>query len=130
MADTYAILGFSDTLDTPTVLHTSDSATDCDRWRDGYTRWGDWGGYDSLALYEVGPDQHPDAIHLHDAPIDTLDREDDDGRVICETCEGLADPDDISTTEEGQGFCSDCGDSDRIRWLHCDRQGEAWAFLA
>tara|TARA_R110000751_G_scaffold75348_1_gene151920 strand:+ start:65 stop:313 length:249 start_codon:yes stop_codon:yes gene_type:complete len=77
MADTYAVLGFSDTLDTPTVLHTSHSATDCDSWLDGYTRWGDWGGYDSLAMFEVGPDQTPDTIHLHDAPIDTLDREDD-----------------------------------------------------
>ena len=70
MSDTYAILGFSDTLDTPTVLYTSDSASEADRWRSGYTRWGDWGGYESLALFEVGPDQHPDTIHLFDAPID------------------------------------------------------------
>lgn len=70
MSDTYAVLGFSDTLDTPTVLYTSDSASEADRWKARYTRRGDWGGYESLALFEVGPDQHPDTIHMHDAPID------------------------------------------------------------
>lgn len=128
MPDTYAILGFCD-IEPPTALYTSDSATEADRWRRDYISRGDWGGYDSLALYEVGPDQTADSIHLHDSPIDTLDRE-DDSRVICETCDRPTDPDDISTTEEGQGFCSGCGDSDRIRWMRCDRQGEAWAYLA
>ena len=75
MADTYAILGMSYDTETPTVLYTSDSYSEADRWRDGYTRWGDWGGYDSLALFEVGPDQTAHTIHLHDAPIDSLDRE-------------------------------------------------------
>ena len=75
MADTYAVLGFSDTLDTPTVLYTSDSDADAERWREGYTRWGDWGGYDSLALFEVAPYQTPETIYLHDSPIDSLDRE-------------------------------------------------------
>ena len=75
MADTYAVLGFSETLDTPTVLYTSDSYSDCGSWRDGYTRWGDWGGYDSLALFEVAPYQTPESIYLHDSPIDSIDRE-------------------------------------------------------
>jgi len=126
MADTYAILGFSYTLDTPTVLHTSDSATEADRWRDGYTRWGDWGGYESLALYEVSPDQTADTIHLHDACIDSLERDD---LVTCDICDRPADSHDIRHTEEGHRFCPRCGDSDSIRWIYDDTQGEQWAFL-
>ena len=75
MADTYVILGFASDLSKPVVLYTSDSATQANDWRNGYTRWGDWGGYDTLALYEVGPCESPDTIHLYDMPIDTLDRE-------------------------------------------------------
>ena len=71
MADTYAILGFSDTLDGPVVLYESDSYTDCDRWVQGYTRWGDWGGYDTLSLYEIGPDQTSLTIAWRDSPIDS-----------------------------------------------------------
>ena len=126
MADTYAILGFSFTLDTPTVLHTSDSATDCDRWREKYTRWGDWGGYELLAMYEVGPDQHPDTIHLHDAPIDSVERDD---LSVCDLCDRVTALGDISHTDCGCAFCPKCGDSEQIRWLHCDRQGEQWAYL-
>lgn len=74
MADTYAVLGWADDLNEPVVLYTSDSYTQCDTWRDGYTRWGDWGGYDMLALYEVGPDQSEDSIHRHDSPIDIWER--------------------------------------------------------
>ena len=73
MADTYAILGFASDLTEPVLLYTSDSATQANDWRTDYVRWGDWGGYDCLALYEVGPCESPDTIHLHDAPIDTLD---------------------------------------------------------
>lgn len=127
MADTYAILGFSHTIDTPTVLYTSDSATEADRWREGYARRGDWGGYDSLALYEVAPDQTADTIHLHDTPIDTVDRDDLD---TCDICDRPADSLDLRSTECGHKFCPRCGDSDSIRWLHCDRQGETWAYLA
>jgi hypothetical protein len=74
MADTYAILGFSDTLDGPVVLYESDSYGACDRWREGYTRQGDWGGYDTLALYEIGPDQTAITIPWRDAPITTWER--------------------------------------------------------
>jgi hypothetical protein len=76
MADTYAIIGFSNTLDGPVVLYESDSYSDCDRWRAGYTRWGDWGGYDMLALYEIGPDQSALTIPWRDSPIIAWDRED------------------------------------------------------
>jgi len=127
MADTYAVLGFSDTLDTPTVLHTSDSSTEADRWRDGYTRWGDWGGYDSLALYEVGPDQTPDTIHLHDAPIDTLDRE-DDSLALCDLCDKRADS--VNHTECGARFCPECDRGGAVFWTSCDELGEEWAHLA
>ena len=75
MSDTYAILGFSNDLDGPVVLYESDSYTACDRWRDDYIRWGDWGGYDVLALYEIGPDQTADSIHTADSPIITWERE-------------------------------------------------------
>jgi hypothetical protein len=130
MADTYAVLGFSDTLDTPTVLYTSESATEADRWRSGYTRWGDWGGYDSLALYEVGPDQTPDTIHLHDAPIDTLDREDDENRVTCDLCGRGTDHQVIMQTECGKRFCGACDDEGAVFWVSCDELGEEWAHLA
>tara|TARA_R110002153_G_C12971679_1_gene461381 strand:+ start:64 stop:447 length:384 start_codon:yes stop_codon:yes gene_type:complete len=127
MADTYAILGVSHNTETPTVLYTSGSYSEADRWRDGYSRWGDWGGYESLELYEVGPDQNPDTIHLHDAPIDSVERDD---LSVCDLCERVTALDDISHTECGHAFCPECGDSGQIRWLHCDRQGEQWAYLA
>jgi hypothetical protein len=73
MPDTYAILGFSDS-SAPVVLHESDSAGDCARWRDKYTRFGDWGGYDALALFEIAPGQSAETIFQHDAPIDVLER--------------------------------------------------------
>jgi hypothetical protein len=76
MADTYAILGFSDTLDGPVVLYESDSCTACDEWRKGYTRGADWGGYDTLALYEIGPDQKAITIAWRDAPIIAWERSD------------------------------------------------------
>ena len=75
MADTYAILGFASDLYKPVVLYTSDSATQANGCRNGYTLWGDWGGYDCLALYEVGPCESPDTIHLYDMPIDTIEKE-------------------------------------------------------
>jgi hypothetical protein len=68
MPDTFAIIGFSETSD-PVVLHESDSATACDDWRRRYTRWGDWGGYDELALFEIAPDQSAETIFLFDAAI-------------------------------------------------------------
>ena len=74
MADTYAILGFAPDLSGPVVLYASDSYTQCDTWREGYTRRGDWGGYDMLALYEVGPEQRPHSIHKQDSPIDIWER--------------------------------------------------------
>jgi hypothetical protein len=74
MSDTYAIIGFSDSA-APVVLYESDSDGDCARWRDGYTRAGDWGGYDSLALYEIAPHQTAETIFQHDAPIDVTERE-------------------------------------------------------
>jgi len=67
MADTYAIIGFSN--ESPVVLHQSDSYTDCERFKDNYTRWGDWGGYETLALYEIAPNQSADTIHTVDSPI-------------------------------------------------------------
>ena len=73
MADTYAILGFSDTF-APVVLYESESAGDCARWRDGYTRGGDWGGYSALALFEIAPGQAAETIFQHDAPIDVAER--------------------------------------------------------
>jgi hypothetical protein len=67
MADTYAIIGFSN--ESPVVLHQSGSYTDCERFKDSYTRWGDWGGYEVLALYEIAPTQSADTIHTVDSPI-------------------------------------------------------------
>jgi hypothetical protein len=75
MADIYAIIGFSYALDGPVVLYESDSCTACDEWRKGYTRWGEWGGYDMLALYEIGPNQTALTIPWRDLPIITWDRE-------------------------------------------------------
>jgi len=75
MSDTYAILGFSETTDGPEVMFESDSSTECDRWRETYTRFGDWGGYDCLALYEISPGQSALFIHMNDAPIITWERD-------------------------------------------------------
>lgn len=69
MADTYAILGFAQDMKQPVILFESDSAHDCARWQQGYTRFGDWGGYDLLALYEIAPHERVDTIHKTDAPI-------------------------------------------------------------
>jgi len=75
MPDTYTILGFASDLIEPVVLYTSTSATQANDWRNGYTRWCDWGGYDCLALYEVAPYETSATIHLYDMPIDTIERE-------------------------------------------------------
>lgn len=75
MADTYAILGFADDMETPVNLCEFDTYTEADDWVTGYTRWGDWGGYDTLALYEVSPTETADSIHLTDQPITTWERE-------------------------------------------------------
>jgi len=77
MPDTYAILGYADDLDGPVVLYESDSYTQCDNWRQEYTRWGDLGGYDALALYEIGPDQQAFTIHTQDSPIVVWERDPD-----------------------------------------------------
>lgn len=69
MADTYAILGFAQDMKEPVILFESDSSHDCARWQQGYTRFGDWGGYDLLALYEIAPHESVKTIHKTDAPI-------------------------------------------------------------
>ena len=76
MPDTYAIAGFSETAD-PVILFESDSYCACDDWRKGYIRFGDWGGYAALALFEIAPDQDAGSIHLFDAPIDVWERDQD-----------------------------------------------------
>ena len=74
MPDTYIIAGLSDTSD-PVILFESGTFAACDRWRNAYTRFGDWGGYDALALFEVAPDQSAETIHLFDAPVDVWERD-------------------------------------------------------
>ena len=74
MSDTYAILGFFDTPSAPVVLYESNSCTECRHWKDGYTNRGDWGGYESLALYEVAPHQRAETIAKQDSPILVWDR--------------------------------------------------------
>lgn len=69
MPDKYAILGFAQNMKNPVVLYESESAIDCENWQSGYTRFGDWGGYDAMALYEIAPYQSADTIHNFDAPI-------------------------------------------------------------
>ena len=69
MPDRYAILGFAQDMKEPVILFESDSSHDCARWQQGYTRFGDWGGYDLLALYEIAPHESVDTIHKTDAPI-------------------------------------------------------------
>lgn len=127
MPDTYAILGSSHDTETPTVLYTSESYTEADRWRDGYTRWGNWGGYDSLDLYEIGPDQTADSIHMHDSPIDSLERDD---LSSCDICDKTTPLDDLGVTECSRQFCGTCGSDGHIKWTSCDELGEEWAHLA
>ena len=69
MCDTYAILGFADNMQEPVILLESDSSHDCARFVHRYTRFGDWGGYDVLALYEIAPHESAATIHKSDAPI-------------------------------------------------------------
>ena len=68
MADTYAILGVSDS--EPVLLHHTESCDDAAQWIKGYTKQGDYGGYDAIALYEVGQEQDASTVHLYDCPID------------------------------------------------------------
>lgn len=84
MADTYAILGFSPSThvrglidsSSPVTLYESGSYGDCVRWVDKYTRWGDWGGYVALGLYEIAPYEGVDRIHLTDSPIEVWSLDD------------------------------------------------------
>ena len=69
MSDTYAIFGLSAN-DTPVLLHHTESCGDAAMWIKGYTKQGEWGGYNAIALYEVGYGQAVDTIHLYDCPID------------------------------------------------------------
>jgi hypothetical protein len=75
MADTYAILGFASDLESPVILYESGSYLDCELFQSKYTRWGDWGGYEALALYEIAPNEPVETIHETDAPIIVWDKE-------------------------------------------------------
>lgn len=75
MADRYAIKGYAESLDGPVTMYESDSYDDCVRWQSLYTRFGDWGGYDVLALFEIAPSESTLMIHLTDSPIITWERE-------------------------------------------------------
>lgn len=68
MADKYPIFGV-DSLGDPYHLHTADDSTEADRWVKQYIRSGDWGGYQSIWIYESPPDQDPETINMIDAPI-------------------------------------------------------------
>jgi len=69
MSDTYAILGFFDTQSVPVVLYEADSCSDCERWKEGYIKQDNWGGYEALALYEVAPHQRAETIAKQDSPV-------------------------------------------------------------
>ena len=75
MTDTYAILGYANDLYGPVVLFESDSYESCNKWREQYTRFGDWGGYDCLALYEIAPSEQAFTIHKTDSPIMVYEKE-------------------------------------------------------
>lgn len=78
MADTYAILGFANDMESPVVLYTSESCLDCDFFKRVYTQGGclnSWGGYEVLALYEIAPYESVDTIHKTDTPVKTWERE-------------------------------------------------------
>ena len=75
MTDTYAILGYANDLYGPVVLFESDSYESCNKWREQYTRFGDWGGYDCLALYEIGPDERAFLIYKTDSPVLIYEKE-------------------------------------------------------
>jgi len=89
MPDTYAIIGFSNSIDDPVVMFESNIAEDCDRWRKGYTRFGDWGGYDCLSLYEISPDQSALFIHKSDAPIISWECPDEPFETKTDYCERM-----------------------------------------
>jgi len=75
MADTYAIYGFYEGKGGPVLMEDFTGYEEANRWRQGYTEYGNWGGYDCLALYEVAPHESPHTIHLIDSPITTWHRE-------------------------------------------------------
>ena len=73
--NTYAVLAFSNDLESPVVLWESDSYSEAEDWVQGYTRFGDWGGYDEMALYEVAPYESVDTIHTQDSPFVVWEKE-------------------------------------------------------
>lgn len=75
MADRYAIKGYAESLDEPVTLYESDSYAECDMWQSLYVRFGDWGGYDLMALFEIAPHESESTIHMIDSPVVTWERE-------------------------------------------------------
>mgnify|MGYP001590251606 FL=1 len=75
MADTYVILAFASDLESPVVLWESESYGEAQDWVKGYTRFGNWGGYDSLALYEISTTESVNTIHTQDSPIVIWEKE-------------------------------------------------------
>jgi len=66
MKSTYTALGLSNTGHVELSEHNSQ--THCREWIQSYTRWGDWGGYDGIAItapngdwIEVLEPEHTDA---------------------------------------------------------------------
>ena len=47
----YAVVGFDRKGDFE-ILHEAHFLTEAQRWIDGYTRWGDTGGYDSIVAVD------------------------------------------------------------------------------
>ncbi len=75
MADIYVIYGFYEGKGGPVLMEEFTGYEEANRWRQGYTAYGNWGGYDCLALYEVAPYESTHTIHLIDSPVTTWHRE-------------------------------------------------------
>jgi hypothetical protein len=67
MPDSYPIFGLSD--ESPAHLHTADDNLEAERWIRNYTRFGDWGGYSGIALYEMAPCETVDTLTQVDSPV-------------------------------------------------------------
>lgn len=64
MADRYTLHGFSDTCE-PVLLESFAHYTHAEAWFKDYTRFGDWGGYDSIGLSEYSPEMGDDVEWAH-----------------------------------------------------------------
>lgn len=65
MQANYRVIGFYD--GGSTEMETFETETQARQWLEGYTRQGDWGGYESFICYEIASDDELWCIENEDS---------------------------------------------------------------